>query len=114
MERRTATFQKYLFVCENVRDGGRVCCGPRSTGFVEYLKNYVKTKGLARKVRVSRTGCLDVCAKGPNILVFPDNVWYSAVTREDLDQILREQIDPLIVEESTLPIEPPQLRVRSC
>lgn len=96
MNRQIPAFEKYLFVCENVRGGGKICCGPKSEGFVAYLKEYVNTKGLARRIRVSRTGCLDVCAKGPNILVYPDNVWYSAVTRADLDRILREQVDPLM------------------
>ncbi|MBI4366107.1 MAG: (2Fe-2S) ferredoxin domain-containing protein [Deltaproteobacteria bacterium] len=95
VERQAPRFQKYLFVCENIREGGKTCCGPKSEGFVTYLKEAVKAKGLAGEIRVSRTGCLDVCAKGPNILVYPDNVWYSAVTRDDLDTILREQVDPL-------------------
>lgn len=95
MQRQKPAFQKYIFVCENARAGGASCCGPAATGFVEYLRQYIKSKGLAGTIRVSRTGCLDVCANGPNIVVFPDNVWYAGVTRADLDAILREQVDPL-------------------
>lgn len=104
MNRQPPQFQKYIFVCENVREAGKTCCGPRSEGFREYLKNYVKGKGLARFVRVSKAGCLDVCAKGPNILVFPDNVWYSGVTQGDLDAICHEHVDCFLTEESTEPL----------
>lgn len=95
MKKQTAPCKKYLFICENVREGGKACCGPRAEGFREYLKEYVKSKGLARTIRVSKAGCLDLCGQGPNVLVQPGNVLYSCVTREDLDQILREEVDPL-------------------
>ena len=56
----------------------------------ELLKSFVKERGLAARIRVSRAGCLDLCAEGPNVLLMPDNKWFSRVTEEDLAQILRE------------------------
>ena len=94
MRVQSPQFRKYIFVCENVRENGEVCCGPASmgTGYVERLKEQVKKQGLKGKIRVSRTGCLDVCAQGPNILVYPEGRWYSHVTEQDLEIIIEKEL----------------------
>ena len=91
MQSSAPRFQKHLFVCENRRDGGKACCAGRgSENLRELLKNAVKAKGLDKSVRVSRSGCLDVCSEGPNVLLMPDNIWFSHVTEQDLDKILEK------------------------
>ena len=38
---------------------------------------------------VSSTGCLNLCAQGPIIVIHPENTWYGGITTEDqLDEIL--------------------------
>ena len=58
----------------------------------EKLKKAVKDQGLSDRVRVSRSGCLDVCAEGPNVLMMPDNVWFKQVTEEDVEEILKASL----------------------
>ena len=87
METSQPAFQKYLFVCENERETG-LCCNPAGAKLREKLKEMVKQKGLSQAIRVSRTGCLDVCDEGPNVLLMPDNVWFKHVTERDLEEIL--------------------------
>ena len=79
--------RKYLFVCENKRQDG-TCCMPEGERIRERLKESIKAKGLP--VRVSRSGCLDLCAEGPNVLLMPDNKWFNRVSVDDLDGIVRE------------------------
>ncbi len=95
MQSQPIPYEKTIFICEHTRDDGKACCGPGSAGFREYLKAYVKDHGLQRRVRVAKAGCLDQCAKGPNIFVFPDNVWYAATSRADLDAIIAQHLAPL-------------------
>ncbi|MBI4238504.1 MAG: (2Fe-2S) ferredoxin domain-containing protein [Deltaproteobacteria bacterium] len=95
MPRQPVPFEKCLFVCENTRDGGRTCCGAVGTALREALRNYVKTHGLQNRVRIVKSGCLDRCAAGPNIFVTPDHVWYSAVTPDDLQTLIAEQLAPM-------------------
>ena len=91
MEQRAIPFQKIVFVCINRRAPGETCCAARdSEAIAEALKSRVKALGLSRAIRVSKSGCQDVCAKGPNVMVFPDGVWYDAVTLDDVDRILRD------------------------
>ena len=87
MEVNKPRFQKYLFVCEKSRVEG-ACCMPQGRAIREALKTTVKDQGLAASIRVSHTGCLDLCAEGPNVLLMPDNKWFSGVRESDLDEII--------------------------
>lgn len=87
MEIVPSRFERYIFVCENER-AGEACCQPQGTRIREALKDLVKSKGLAAKVRVSRTGCLDVCADGPSVLIMPDNIRLKHVAGSDAERVL--------------------------
>ena len=93
MEQGKVPYQKILFVCVNERQPNEVCCSAReSRAIAEALKARIKSLGLARQVRVSKSGCQDVCAKGPNVMVFPDYVWYHGVTTADVERIIQDTI----------------------
>ena len=89
MNVKPSPFKKFIFVCENKREEG-ACCSSNGEALREKLKSSLKSKGLASKIRVSRSGCLDLCAEGPNVLLMPDNKWFSGVREVDLDEIVRE------------------------
>ncbi len=95
MEKQTMPFQKIVFVCVHEREPGMgACCAARdSLALHAALKARIKEMGLGAKIRVSRSGCQDRCAKGPNIMVFPDNVWYSRVGPADLDAIVADLVE---------------------
>ena len=44
------------------------------------------------KVRANQSGCLDQCEHGPNLVVYPDAVWYGRVTLADVDEIIESHI----------------------
>lgn len=88
MEIAASKFDKYILVCENERTDGKACCMPQGLHIREALKSLVKSKGLADRIRVSRSGCLDVCADGPSVLIMPDNVRLKAVGQNDIERVL--------------------------
>lgn len=93
MDKKPVPFRKTVFVCVNARDGGRVACGNPGRGGLELcesLKHAVKEKGLKGKVRVAKSGCLDLCEKGPNAFVYPDGEWLSDVTAADVPEIVKK------------------------
>ena len=93
MEQKPLPFQKIVFVCVNNRDNGEPACAARgSKAIQEKLKQISKDRGLKGKVRVSQSGCMDLCAQGPNVMVFPDNVWYRNVTEADVERIADEHL----------------------
>ena len=95
MEISKPLFKKHLFVCENKRDAGDFC-GAAGERLRERLKEEVKKRGLASQIRVSRTGCLDVCAEGPNVLLMPDDLWFKKVNESDLEEILNRATQGLV------------------
>jgi (2Fe-2S) ferredoxin len=52
------------------------------------LKEAVDGKGWKGKVRVSTSGCMGVCATGPNVMIYPQKIWFSAVSADDVDEIV--------------------------
>ena len=93
MEHSRVPYQKILFVCINRREPNEACCAHgESEAIAAALKARIKALGLARHVRVSKSGCQDLCAKGPNVMVFPDYLWYHGVTQEDVERIVQDTV----------------------
>lgn len=88
-------FEKHVFVCLNERnpDDPRGCCSAKGAAAVlDRLKGTVHTRGLKRKIRINQTGCLDQCATGVSMVVYPEGVWYGNVTPADCDEILEKHL----------------------
>ncbi len=88
-------YKYHVFFCTNQRDDGRACCQDfDALDMRQYLKTAVKESGLSGPggVRVNTAGCLDRCELGPVIVVYPDDIWYTYVDKQDLDEILSEHL----------------------
>ena len=80
-------FQKHLFFCVNERpsDKPKSCCSRQgSAELAAYAKQRVRGMGMQGTVRINKAGCLDACAYGPAVVVYPDGVWYSPRTQADI------------------------------
>ncbi|MCG6885939.1 MAG: (2Fe-2S) ferredoxin domain-containing protein [Proteobacteria bacterium] len=89
-------FYKYhLFFCTNQREAGEDCCARFNAREVrDYAKQRVKQAGLAGPggVRVNLAGCLGRCEKGPVLVVYPEETWYTYVDNEDIDDIIEQHL----------------------
>jgi (2Fe-2S) ferredoxin len=88
-------FRHHVFVCENERDPSdpRGCCAARGGGAVrEALKAELSRRGLKGLVRANSAGCLDACAHGPTVVVYPEGVWYGRVRPEDVPEIVERHL----------------------
>ena len=82
-------FEKHVFVCTS----GSVCPVEGDSVTVHArLKQLVKHAGLADKIRINNSGCMDQCGHGPMVAVYPDNVWYCHVKVEDVEAIFNEHL----------------------
>ena len=43
-------------------------------------------------MRVNQAGCLDRCAGGPVLVVYPEAVWYTYVDKQDIDEIISSHL----------------------
>ena len=88
-------FQKHVFICNNKRteDDPRGSCSARgSEDLLDYAKERIRALGLKGKIRVNKAGCLDACAHGPTMVIYPDDTWYSPKTKEDIEEIITGHI----------------------
>lgn len=88
-------YQHHVFFCVNQRDDGRECCNQHDAeGIRAYAKDCIKKLNLngKGKVRINLAGCLDRCAEGPVLVVYPEEVWYTYVDKDDIDEIISEHI----------------------
>ncbi len=87
-------YETHVFCCMNVREPGhpRGCCSARgSVELRDYMKSRAKQLGL-KNIRINAAGCLDRCELGPNMVIYPEGVWYTYESREDVDEILERHI----------------------
>ena len=79
----------HVFVCTNDRGGVRRSCADGGSATVrEALKREVAERGWRGRVRVSNCGCMGLCEQGPNVMLHPQQVWYSAVCPDDVGEII--------------------------
>ena len=87
-------YAHHVFMCTNVRPEGhpRGCCMERSAagGGVDKLRGYAREKARQlgiESIRWNAGGCLDRCEFGPNMVIYPEGVWYRYESQEDIDEI---------------------------
>ena len=85
MKTKPVAYRRVIYICTNRREDGRPACGLRgSEEICARFKEEVKKRGLHGKVRAMKSGCMDFCEQGPNVMIFPDGVRHSEVSLEDV------------------------------
>jgi (2Fe-2S) ferredoxin/precorrin-6B methylase 2 len=82
-------FRYHVFVCDQKKPEGIPCCAGRgSAATIDALRKEVASCGLLDEVQITVCGSLGVCERGPNMVVYPEGVWYSGVQLEDVREIV--------------------------
>ena len=76
----TASGVHYVFVCQ-----GKNCVGK---GAGELLAKIRSGLGGNDSFKIVPFICFGACTASPNIAVFPDRLWYSTVTPEDVEAVV--------------------------
>ena len=83
-------FRFHVFVCDQQKPEGVPCCTARGSAQVlDALRREINTRGLEDDVQVTTCGSLGLCEHGPNLVVYPEGIWYSGVTAEDVPELVR-------------------------
>ena len=80
------TREKHILVCH-----GTGCTSSKSPEILENFKRIIKEKNI-QNVRVIKTGCFGLCAKGPIVIIRPEDTFYANCTPEDCEEIIQSHI----------------------
>jgi (2Fe-2S) ferredoxin len=88
---KKSPYECHVFVCINDRKGeGRSCADGNSVEIRLRLKEEAKKRWPSHVVRVSQSLCMGLCEYGPNVMIYPHGVWFSAVRLNDVDAIINK------------------------
>ena len=86
-------YKKHIFVCINERNNNlKKSCGSLGLDIRNKLVEELRKNNLLHKVRANKSGCLDGCAIGPVIVIYPQGIWYKHVNLNDVPEIIQETI----------------------
>jgi (2Fe-2S) ferredoxin len=88
-------YKHHVFMCVNERSDGSQCCAQcNAQSARDFLKKRTKELAIAGRggVRINAAGCLDRCSEGPVAVVYPEQIWYTYVDQEDLEEILQSHL----------------------
>ena len=82
----SATREKHILVCR-----GTGCTSSKSPEIIENFKKIIEEKNI-QNVRVIQTGCFGLCAKGPIVIIRPEDTFYANCKPEDCEEIINSHI----------------------
>jgi (2Fe-2S) ferredoxin len=93
--------QRHILLCNSFRAGGApqgACNKKGAPALMQYLQEGLADRGMDDSA-ISLTNCLNVCDRGPVMVVYPDGYWYGGITEERIDAILDALLSGTTVEE---------------
>ena len=78
--------------CNVLVCSGTGCSSTDSPKVLAAFEREIKRNKLQDEVRVVKTGCIGLCERGPNVLVFPEGACYCHVTDADVAEIVTEHL----------------------
>lgn len=89
-----ARFTHHVFVCLNERPPGdpRGSCSERGGEAIFKALKLAVAQARLPDVRVNRAGCLDHCAHGPSVVVYPEAAWYRLASPADAQCVVRQHL----------------------
>ena len=89
---------KYVLVCQNTD-----CMQRGSGGLFEQLKEKLKD---SPDIEVKSYLCFGACQQGPNIVLYPQKIWYCGVKEADVSDVANSATGGPVVERLTQGIDP--------
>ena len=85
-------FRYHVYACQQEKPGSAPCCAARGgAATLEALRKELAAQGLLDVVQVTTCGSIGLCERGPNMVVYPEGVWYAGVQAADVAELVREQ-----------------------
>ena len=83
---KASSREKHILVCH-----GTGCTSSKSPEILKRFREIIKEKQI-ENVRVIQTGCFGLCAKGPIVIIRPEDTFYAMVTPNDCEEIIEKHV----------------------
>jgi NADP-reducing hydrogenase subunit HndC len=85
-------FRYHVYICtqEKANPAAPSCSKSGSGAVLEALRAELAKAGLSDDVQVTTSGSVGLCTRGPNLIVYPEGVWYSGVQVADVPELVSE------------------------
>ncbi|MDP4179865.1 MAG: NADH-quinone oxidoreductase subunit NuoF [Bacillota bacterium] len=80
-------YRAHILVC-----GGTGCVSSNSEKIMNEFDTHLNKNNLQNEVKVVKTGCFGLCARGPVVVVYPEGCMYTMVKVEDVKEIVEEHL----------------------
>ncbi len=71
---------------------GTGCTASHSKQIFDNFKECIQKYDLKDEIKVIQTGCFGLCQKGPIVAIYPDKIYYSHVSPDDVEKIVTEHL----------------------
>ena len=84
-------FRTHVLVCTQEKPDRTPCCAANGgRQVIEKLQAEIDRAGRSSDVLVTACGCLGLCERGPNVIVYPEGRWYTRVQPADVPAFVRD------------------------
>ncbi len=74
----------HLFICTGV-----TCTQQGAEETVQTLQKNLEKNRLRKNVRLTLCRCLGQCGNGPNLVIYPEGVWYGHVEEKEIPLLIQ-------------------------
>ena len=78
--------EKHILVCH-----GPGCISSKSEEVIQKFRDLIQKKKI-KNVQVIQTGCFGLCAKGPIVIIRPEDIFYKMVSVDDCEEIVNTHL----------------------
>ncbi len=86
---------RHAFICPTRGEAGNPkgwCAEKGGEAIRDAFKQQLHERGMKGRIRANAAGCLDQCARGATVVVYPEQVWYGGVTPADVPEIIQQHL----------------------
>jgi (2Fe-2S) ferredoxin len=87
--------ERHVFICMQGRPPGHPRGSCQQNGCTDVFDEFLfqlQQRNCYDKIAITNTGCIGPCGNGPNVLVYPEGVFYGAMTKDDVAEIFEEHL----------------------
>ena len=77
----------HIVICQ-----GTGCISSGALKIDEQFRKEIEAQGITEDIAITKAGCFGICEAGPVVIVYPEGAFYSHITDDDVERIVKEHL----------------------